>query len=60
MSIKLGTGGKMVFRRGVPDSDMNWTTDVGNFFLCQFNTFKTEVIPSIMQKTSFFPRREEV
>lgn len=50
MDLNLGTGGEMIFRRGVPVSYMNCTADIWQIYLCQFKTFKTEVIPSIMQK----------
>lgn len=50
MGFKAWDWGKMLFRRAVPDSDMNCTTDIWQICLCQFKTYKAEVIPSIMQK----------
>lgn len=51
MSLKLGIGETMFFRRDVPDSDMDCTIDIWQIHLCQLKIFKTEVMPPIMQKT---------
>lgn len=40
MGLKLGTGGRMVFRRDAPDSAMNCNTDIRQIYLCQFRPLK--------------------